>query len=653
MIFDNFFTKAREYQQEQINALLKASGDNLEEKPIDEEDRKETKVGRQAILDDPFYRQHGNFGIFKSRPSRLSNKMLKDSSLRDWLVSSIMQIRVDTLVRFSRPQKKKFDMGFRVIKRGDNNLEYNDEDRKNIANIESFVYNCGRLDGTPNDDKLLFGEYLKLIVRDALTFGYTATEKIKTRKGALHRFRPVPAEQTYLINKELSKDVIEKEIKAIKPHLKPRSDNDPQTKQELERHQVDFYKYVQVSYENHALAVFGDEDMIFKLFNPQNFGDSMGYCYGPLELSIINVTNHLNAENYNSNFFTHGYAAKGILHLKGTVTQQQLTSFRRQFYNSISGTSNAWRTPIIAGLDEVDWVPMSGSARDMEYINFNNHLMRSICTQFQIDPVELGLDYLSSQTGRAQAAGQQGNQQKIEYSRERGLYPILMYIEDLINKDIIPAIDPELSKKYMFIFDGYSDVTPQTEVALQQAEMTVHSSMNDLLTDARKNRIDDFTADVPLNQSFWAVVEKNLTRGEIRERFFGDKDASKRRELQYIPGDPAFLQWQQVIMTIDTQKKSMQMQEEQMQQQQQAQEEQMQAEKEQQEKDHALEAAKHNREEEAHKAELDARANADAKAAVDHGRRKQLQETAKTMGATSATNLGGRVIKNPINNIVD
>ena len=100
--------------------------------------------------------------------------------------------------------------------------------------------------------------------------------------------------------------------------------------------------------------------MIFKLFNPQNFADSMGYCYSPLELAVINITNHLNIENYNANFFTHGYAAKGVLHLKGTVTTAQLTAFRRQFHSTISGTQQAWRTPIIAGLDDVQWVGLSG-----------------------------------------------------------------------------------------------------------------------------------------------------------------------------------------------------------------------------------------------------------------------------------------------------
>ena len=122
--------------------------------------------------------------------------------------------------------------------------------------------------------------------------------------------------------------------------------------------------------------------MIFRLFNPQNFADANGYAYSPLEMAIINITHHMNTEHYNSNFFTHGQAAKGVLHLKGTVTQSQLTAFRRQFYNLINGAQHAWRTPIIAGLDDVQWVPMAGGSKEMEYLNYNHHLMRAICSQF-------------------------------------------------------------------------------------------------------------------------------------------------------------------------------------------------------------------------------------------------------------------------------
>lgn len=634
-IWDNWL-KSR--MQSEINDLLKADRDSLPDankvpdKP-EEEGSAEDQIGRKALLDDPFYQYVSQQVMFRHKMSRLSNKTLKDVSVRDWLVSSIMQIRVDTMQRYSRISHDKFVPGMRIVKR-DHRAEYSPEERAEIAAIEDFIYNCGRTEGTPQDDRMLFGEFLKLVVRDSLTFGHIAIEKIKTRGNGLHRFRPVPAESVYLINKNLSKDQIAKEIATARSQYKP-GQNDPRREQQLNEADIDYYKYVQTSYDSRVITAFGDEDMIFKLFNPQNFADSMGYCYSPLELAIINVTTHLNVENYNSNFFTHGYAARGVLHLKGTVTQSQLTAFRRQFYNTISGAQHAWRTPIIAGLDEVQWVPLAANAKEMEYINFNNHILRAICAQFQIDPMELGLDYLVSGNARGSAA-QQSNQFKIEYSRERGLYPIFMFIEDMINCDILPALDKELASKYKFEFVGYSDETPQTQVAQLQAEMTVHSSMNDLLSTAQKLKIKEKIADLPLNPSFWALVEKNMTRGEIREKFFGDKGASKRRELQYIPGDPAFMGWQQLMLTIDRQKKQDQMMAEQAKQQQEQQ---------------ALEAkhaeGEHQREQERHEMEMNAAKNQAAHDVVAAG---NLKDTAKQFGAGSTPlHVGGSVVANPIN----
>jgi hypothetical protein len=625
------------------------SADQLPDNPEDNDPSKQ--IGRKAIIDDPYFENMTSQLMVKHKMSRLSNRMLKEVSVRDWLVSSILQCRVDTLLRFSRPEHRRFEMGFRVIKK-DRNAEYSKDELAEVAAIEDFIYHCGRKEGTPPDERVLFGEFLKLITRDALTFGHVAIEKVKTRAGGLHRFRPLPAESVYLINKRLSKNQVKQEQKTAQQTFgKPLSDNDPKKDQQVNEADLDYYKYVQMSYQNQPLAHFGDEDMIFKNFNPQNFADSNGYCYSPLELAIINITNHLNVENYNANFFTHGYAARGVLHLKGTVTQSQLMNFRRQFYNSISGQQHAWRTPIVAGLDEVQWVPMSGSAKEMEYINFNNHLMRVICSMFQIDPVELGLEYLASANGRSPMQ-QANNEYKIEYSRERGLYPILMFIEDLINSDLLPSLDKGLAEKYKFVFTGYTDETPQTEIAQMQAEMTVWKSMNDLLVQSQKEKIKTPAADLPLNQAFWALVEKNYTRGEIREIFFGDKDASKRRELAYIPGDQAFMAWQQTVLAIDQSKdqKAAQAGQASVEQQQMAMEQQKhEQDMKLNEQKHKHAEAAHSRDEEKHKMEMEqlkAQAAADA---VHHG--NPLRESAKQFGASKATNVGGKVIANPINKL--
>jgi hypothetical protein len=210
----------------------------------------------------------------------------------------------------------------------------------------------------------------------------------------------------------------------------------------------------------------------------------------------------------------------------------------------------------------------------------------------------------------------------------------------MINKDILPALDKDLASKYSFCFDGYSDRTPQTETALLQAEMTIYKTMNDLQSFARKDVLKDPAADLPMNTAFWALVEKNYTRGEIRERFFGDKGASTRKELQYIPGDAMFAQWQQMLLTIDAQKKQQKAMEEQQQQQQAAQQQQQLIEQKRLEHDEA----DHQRAEEKHQSELDAQENAKAMSVV-----QSLQNNAKIFGASKATHTGGTILKNPIN----
>ena len=278
----------------------------------------------------------------------------------------------------------------------------------------------------------------------------------------------------------------------------------------------------------------------------------------------------------------------------------------------------------------------------MEYLQYNDHVMRALCTQFQIDPMELGLEYLSRGGGGGSQAGQSG-EEKIQSSKERGLLPILMFFEDLVNADIIPAIDKSLAKKYKFIFTGYTNESPQTNVSLLQAEMTVHSSMNDLLKDSYKTPMKEIlAADLPLNQSFWALVEKHMTKGEIRETFFGDKGASLRPELQYFPADAGFMPWQQMLMSLEQVKQQAQQAEQQAQ----AQQAEAQAQKEQQDHDNALAQASNEREQQAHDAEMqetDARHREAVKQAT-------IKEIAKESGVGSKPiYIDGKPVKNPIN----
>lgn len=636
----SIFEKLKKQLIDDIESMTKADADRLPDTPMNTTSDTEP-IRQKAILHDPYFdRSSTSFSLTRNKLTRLSNRVLRDVAMKDWLISTILQIRSDTLLRFSRRQERRFELGYRIVKR-DHSSEMDAADHENIRMLEDFIYNCGRTDQVPKGEEMNFGEFLKLALWDALVIGHVSIEKVPTRSGGLHRFRPLPSESIYRIDPSANRQTLEEQVRSAQAaYGKPRSDNDPKNSGVINTVPIEYYKYVQVSVDGRTLNVFGDEDMIFKLFNPKNFVDANGYSTSMVEQAISLITNHLNVESYNSNYFTHGYAARGILHLKGTVTQNGLAAFRRQFYNTISASNNAWRTPIVAGLDDVQWIPMSGSAREMEYINYNSHIMRSICAQFQIDPIELGLDYLTTANGRSAGGAKESGQFKITYSRERGLVPLLMFFEDLINTEILPALDKDLANTYMFKFFGYTDETPQTEVTLRQAQMTTFASMNDLLRWEEKEKIDLKVADAPLNQAFWGLVEKNLTRGEIREYFFGDKGASQRRELQYIPADPMFMSWNQMLMTTEQMKKQEEMQKQQ-----------MEAQQQQQMAQDQKDAIKDKREQQAHDHEMAAQRSEHARLAVQAGQSpiEDLRDAAKSTGASSASNIGGKVMANPIN----
>jgi len=201
-------------------------------------------IGRKSIIDDPYFENMSSQLNYKSKMSRLSNRSLKEVSVRDWLVSAIIQARVDTLLRFSRPEHRRFEMGYRFVKK-DHNAEYSKQELEEIASLEDFIYHCGRKDGTPSEDRMLFGEFIKLVTRDAITFGHISIEKVKTRVGGLHRFRPLPAENMYLINKRMSRKQIEQQDKAAQQtYHQPLSDNDPKANQVVNEADNEYMKYV-------------------------------------------------------------------------------------------------------------------------------------------------------------------------------------------------------------------------------------------------------------------------------------------------------------------------------------------------------------------------------------------------------------------------
>jgi hypothetical protein len=127
-----------------------------------------------------------------------------------------------------------------------------------------------------------------------------------------------------------------------------------------------------------------------------------------------------------------------------------------------------------------------------------------------------------------------------------------------------------------------------------------------------------------------------MTKGEIREQFFGDKTAVGKRELAYFPADSMFMGWQQLLLTMDRSKQQDKMAA------QQAQAQQQQADQQNQ-----MQGQQHSREQEAHDMEMEQIKARQAHAAAAHD---SLKDNAKQFGAGSKPlETEGGMVANPIN----
>jgi hypothetical protein len=501
-------------------------------------------TGRKSFLSDPFLEVSSTQGAYRAKFTRLSNRMLRETALRDTIISSVIRHRRTQVESFCSIPHTRFDTGFTWIRRDGKDTE--DADHAEISNMATWLYHCGDLAKTPPDDRTTMATQFGMMCQDALTFGHISMEKVRDKLGGLQRFRHVSGESVFHANRNMSPD-------AHKDLLSSQLTGLQATREGVVTPDVKPVKFLQVI-DGKEIARFSDDTMIFRVFQPPSYIDNNGYSMSLVEACILSITRHLQAENYNALFFTHGFAARGLLHLKGNVSQQNLQMFRNQFNAVINGNNNSWRTPIIAGLDAVEWIPLAGTSRDMEYIQYTDHLIRSICAQAQIDPVEIGFEYLSRGTQQS-TLNSPNNEWKLEASAERGLVPLLRFFEDIVNHDLMPEISPALHAKYLFKFIGLRSETKQQEVTRLQGEMSVHATLNDLLKQVKKNPMSvDMAGDVPLNQLWWSIVKETITIGEFREAFYGDKGASEREELKYIPSQ-AFLAWQQQL-TMKSQQES-------------------------------------------------------------------------------------------------
>jgi hypothetical protein len=272
---------------------------------------------------------------------------------------------------------------------------------------------------------------------------------------------------------------------------------------------------------------------------------------------------HQQTLQYMKNAFVKGLASKGMIIIESTsetnkFSQQDVERFREEFHNFASRNDNSATTPVIAGHIKANFVPLSATPEDMQFLQIEDHVIRALCASFQIAPQEL----LQSTLGTVAQGGlnNSGKESEIVASQERGLRILLDVMFDGVN-EIISVNFPSFKKNFALSYCGIGSDTKESVLQQAAAELQTTATMSSLWAMSEKTDSFPWGGNVPLSPAFWSGPARCMTFGELREHFFGEENASKKPEYQFLI-DPALNQmYQQLKITpIEQQAEMSQMQ---------------------------------------------------------------------------------------------
>jgi len=474
------------------------------------ETREASSDNRKSVLIDPF-QFNENFG-YKKAPSSLTYDML-DAMGRVHVMSAVKRTRQNQIARFCEPQRDMFATGFVVRKKGywAGDEEIKKADRKRIEEITEFILNTGRGSSWGRDS---FEKFTRKVTADSLILDQMTFECVRSRGGELVEFIATDG-STYRIADTYSDSDYERADKYGFGGYS-RSEIKDQHKA------VNGYypSYVQLVQER-AHAVFYPWELAFGLRNPTTRLYGNGYGRSELEDLVTIITGLLFGEQYNSNFFRIGAAPKGIMRVKGGLNNPKVNEFRQQWRGMIAGVGNAHRIPVIDA-ENFEWIDFQKTNRDMEFTRWISFLVSIVCSLYTIDAAEIGFEGV--RLTERQPMFESNNANRLKYSRDKGLYPLLKFYQSEINKYIVSQLADDL----VFEFVGLEAETEKEFAERVQVEAQNFKTVNEIRKSRNMKGIDG--GDIILNPYMQPQPESG---GDDMEGFEGEgEDKHDEQEEQ-------------------------------------------------------------------------------------------------------------------------
>ncbi|WFG34072.1 portal protein [Staphylococcus phage vB_SauM_JDF86] len=400
------------------------------------------------------------------------------------ILNSVILTRQNQVSMYCQPARySEKGLGFQVRMR-DFNKEPGRQQKEEIKRIEEFLLNTGK---DRDIDRDSFQNFCRKIVRDTYIFDQVNFEKIFNKKtNKLEKFIAVDP-STIFYGTNAKGEIIK-----------------------------GGQRYVQVI-DKQVRATFTSREMAMGIRNPRTDIGSSGYGLSEVEIAMRELIAFINTESFNDRFFSHGGTTRGVLQIKTGQQQSQraLQNFKREWKNSLSGINGSWQIPVVSA-EDINFVNMTPTANDMQFEKWLNFLINIIASLYGIDPAEIGFPNKGGATGSkgGNTLNESDPQKKLQQSQNKGLQPLLRFIEDLINKHLVE----EFGEQYLFQFVGGDTKSEEEKLDILTKEVSTFKTVNEARKERGHEPIEG--GDIILKAEYIQGIGQDMNR----ERFEAEKE---------------------------------------------------------------------------------------------------------------------------------
>lgn len=478
----------------------------------------------RAFMFDPYDAQFSGSG-YKRDQKKVSFEVLKRMGGLH-IAKMVKKTRIDQVKNYlnftADYQKEGFTIRRKIGIFEERDKEVDSKDKKEIARILKFIENSKLTEEPDKNSAIKFDsskwdifddldEFVSMILDDSLTYDQMAFELQRNRKFELVAYKAIDAstirlldtiDRRYWKDGEKKWDIVNGFLPRYAQVWGTEIQQNPLTKE-----QIVYYPW-ELGY-----ATRNKSTDIYK----------NGYGESELEILVNIVTWLLYGFEYNGNFFKNGSNPKGFINIKsGSGGQDTLNDFREIWRQMITGSANSSRIPVFEGID-LEWVDLQQTNKDMEFQLWVEFLMIMFCAVYTIDPSELGFNFKQA----SQMFGQDGQKERLSHSKNKGLKPLMIFLQKVLSKYIVSEINPD----FEFVFTGIDLEDEETKIKNTDAALKAGITSFEKQFEAFEGEPYNPKKHTILNQVFQSAQQMKMYGGqqsnEAVDQETGEEDAGQ------------------------------------------------------------------------------------------------------------------------------